>query len=66
MYVWIIGRKATLQSNGHEYMAEPYIVFEAEIDADLACDMIEKISGERPIKTSSALYRVGETARPTT
>lgn len=62
--IWIIGRKATLP-NGHEYLAEPFIAFETNEDAQAACDMVEKVSGERPIITSGALYKMGETARPT-
>lgn len=57
---WIIGKKAVIQSNGHEYMTQPFIAFENEADADAACDMIEKVSGERPLKADAALYRVGE------
>lgn len=53
---WIIGRKATIASNGHEYMAEPYIVFETEAEADRACTLVEQISGDRPIKKESAIY----------
>lgn len=53
--VWIIGSKATILSNGHEYMAEPFIVFETEAEADAACDMVEKISGQRPMKSSASM-----------
>jgi hypothetical protein len=35
--VWIIGRKATLP-NGHEYITEPFIAFESNVDAQAACD----------------------------
>lgn len=62
--IWIIGRKATLP-NGHEYITEPFIAFESNVDAQAACDMMQKVSGERPGIASGALYRVGETARPT-
>ncbi len=61
--VWIIGRKATLP-NGHEYITEPFIAFETNEDAQAACDMVEKVSGERPGIASGALYKKGETARP--
>jgi hypothetical protein len=57
--VWIIGRKATLATNGYEYMTEPFIAFENEADADAACDMVEKVSGERPMKSSAAFLFVG-------
>lgn len=61
--IWIIGRKATLP-NGHEYIAEPFIAFESNVDAQAACEMVYKVSGERPMIASGALYRVGETMRP--
>ena len=54
---WIIGRKVML-GNGHEYMAEPYVVFETEEQADGACAMVERVSGERPIKREAARYMV--------
>jgi hypothetical protein len=57
---WIIGRKATL-TNGHSYIAEPFIAFETEAQADAAIDMVFKVSGERPMKTEAALYREGTT-----
>lgn len=57
--IWIIGRKATIATNLHEYMTEPFIVFETNEDAQAACDMIEKVSGERPMIASSVLYRKG-------
>ena len=63
MAIWIIGRKVTMQ-NGHIYMAEPFIAFETNEDAQAACDMVEKVSGERPMIADSILYRKGETARP--
>lgn len=61
--VWIIGRKATLATNGHEYIAEPFIAFENEADADAACDMVEKVSGERPKKSTAALMFAGTAER---
>lgn len=61
--IWIIGRKVELP-NGHTYMAEPFIAFETNKDAQAACDMIAKVSGERLMITDSVLYRVGETMRP--
>lgn len=63
MTIWIIGRKVTMV-NGHTYMAEPFIAFETNEDAQAACDMIERVSGERPDIASSVLYREGETMRP--
>lgn len=54
---WIIGSKATIASNGHEYIAEPFIVFEDERKADAACDMVERVSGTRPMKTEAALNK---------
>jgi hypothetical protein len=60
---WIIGRKATIASNGHDYVAEPFIAFISEHDADAACDMIERVSGERPMKAEAELMSV---ARPDT
>lgn len=63
--IWIIGRKVTLP-NGHEYITEPFIAFESNVDAQAACEMIQKVSGERPGIASGALYRIGETARPAT
>lgn len=54
---WIIGRKVVL-GNGHEYMAEPYIVFETEEQADAACEMVLRVSDERPIKREAARYLV--------
>lgn len=52
---WVIGRKVTLP-NGHETMSEPFIVFESEFEADTACDMVEKVSGERPRKVEGSIY----------
>jgi hypothetical protein len=54
---WIIGKEVTLQ-NGHKYAAEPFIVFDDEAEADAACDMVERVSGERPMKVEGARYRV--------
>ena len=53
---WIIGQKKVIASNGHAYMGEPFIVFQTEAEADSACDMVEKVSGERPMKAESSLY----------
>lgn len=63
MGIWIIGRKVELP-NGHTYMAEPFIAFETNEDAQAACDMIAKVAGERPMITDGVLYRAGETMRP--
>lgn len=60
MAIWIIGRKVTLP-NGHSYVAEPFIAFERNEDAQAACDMIEKVSGERPMIADAAYFRHGET-----
>ena len=54
---WVIGRKTTLASNGHEVLSQPFIVFQTEAEADAACDMVESVSGERPMKAEAALYR---------
>lgn len=54
--IWIIGRKATIESNGHEYMTEPYIAYGTEAEANDACDLVQQISGERPMKAEVA-YR---------
>lgn len=40
--VWIIGRKATIATNGNEYMTEPFIAFETEADADAALSLPEQ------------------------
>lgn len=53
---WILGRKATIAPNGHEYIAEPFIAFYTEKAADEAADMIERVSGERPMKVEASLY----------
>lgn len=55
--IWIIGRKATIATNFHNYIAEPFIAFESEAEADAACDMIEKVSGERPMKSEASFSR---------
>lgn len=52
--VWIIGRKATIATNGHSYITEPFIAFTSEAEADEACDMIERVSGERPMKAEAS------------
>lgn len=54
--IWIIGRKATIEANDHEYMTEPYIAYGTEAEADEACDLVHRISGERPMKAEVA-YR---------
>lgn len=56
---WIIGRKATIAANGHEYITGPFIVFDSEAEADSACDMVERVSGERPMKVDAAQYHCG-------
>lgn len=61
--IWIIGRRVALP-NGHHYAAEPYIAFETNAQAQAACDMIEKVSGERPMIMDAAFYRKGETSSP--
>lgn len=61
---WIIGRKATIAANNHEYVTEPFIVFQSEAEANAACDMVESVSGERPKKTEGALYTIGSTVVP--
>lgn len=52
--IWIIGRKATLP-NGHHHIAEPFIAFSTNKDAQEACDMIERVSGERPMIASASM-----------
>lgn len=54
---WIIGREATTAGNGRAYIAEPFIVFATEAEADAACDMVHRVSGERPKKVEGALYK---------
>lgn len=54
---WIIGREATIAPNGHKYIAEPFIVFSTEAEADAACDMVQRVSGDRPKKVEGALYK---------
>ncbi|MGY3527303.1 hypothetical protein [Bradyrhizobium sp. USDA 4452] len=61
--IWIIGRKVKLP-NGHEYMAEPFVAFETNEAAQGACDMIERVAGERPMIVDAAYYRDGETMKP--
>lgn len=61
--VWIIGREATILANGHKYITEPFIVFDTEAEADAACDMVERISGERPGKATGARMSVGPFAK---
>lgn len=58
---WIIGRKVTM-TNGHDYMAEPFIVFDDKAEAEKASNLIEKISGERPKITEAARYVVSGAA----
>jgi hypothetical protein len=57
--IWIIGPKATIVSNGHEYIAQPFLAFRTEAEADQACDLVERVSGERPMKVSAALMAGG-------
>lgn len=52
--IWIIGRKVELP-NGHTYMAEPFIAFGTNEAAQAACDMVAKVSGERPMITSAPI-----------
>lgn len=52
--IWIIGRKVDLP-NGHTYMAEPFIAFATNKEAQEACDMVARVSGERPTITSAPL-----------
>jgi hypothetical protein len=52
--IWLIGRKVTLATNGHEYIGEPFIAFASEAEAIEACDMVEHVSGERPMMTTAA------------
>jgi len=59
--IWIIGRKVELP-NGHKYMAEPFIAFGSNEAAQEACDMIERVSGERPIITSAPINDFSATA----
>jgi hypothetical protein len=58
--IWIIGRKVELP-NGHAYMAEPFIAFGSNKAAQDACDMIQKVSGERPMITDAAINDYGAT-----
>ena len=36
---YLIGRKTTLP-NSHVYLAEPYLVFRTEEEAEAACDLV--------------------------
>lgn len=56
--IWIIGRETEIASNGHKYITEPFIAFATEADADAACDLVEKISGERPRKATAGFMVV--------
>lgn len=56
---WVIGKRARIESNGHEYIAEPFIVFQTEAEADAACDMVQKVSGERPMKVEAGFNGAG-------
>lgn len=51
---WIVGRRVVIQSNSLEYVGQPFIVFETEADANEAADLVEKVSGERPIVVESS------------
>lgn len=55
---WIIGHKTTLADNGLEMLSQPFIVFDEEAEADAACDMVERVSGERPMKAEGSRYQV--------
>ncbi len=58
--IWIIGRKATMATNGHEYISTPFIAFHTEAEALRAREMIEKVSGEKVMITSAALMNESE------
>lgn len=58
--IWIIGRKATLATNGHEYITTPFIAFHTEAEAQRAREMIEKVSGEKVMMTIAALWNEPE------
>lgn len=45
--VWIIGRKAIILANNHEYMAPPFLGYATEAEALRAREVVEKISGEK-------------------
>lgn len=60
MTIWILGRRTTLQ-NGHNYPAEPLLAFETNEQAQGAADLVQKISGERPMITSATYFRKGDT-----
>lgn len=53
---YVVGRKAVMASNNHQYIAEPYTVFLSESDAMAAADLVERVSGERPLIVEAALY----------
>lgn len=46
MNIWIIGRKATLAANGHEYIAEPFIAFQTLHEAEAGAALVKRVSGE--------------------
>jgi hypothetical protein len=54
---YIMGRKAVIASNGHEYIAEPFIVFPTKEAAEEAADMVFRVSGERPMIVEAAAYK---------
>lgn len=60
---WIVGRKATIATNGHEYVTGPFLVFDLEHEADSACDMVQRVSGERPMKVEASKWRCFEGQR---
>lgn len=53
---WIIGKLVKLP-NGHEYIAEPYVVFDTQEDAIAARTMIEDVSREHVGMREAALHR---------
>lgn len=61
--IWLIGRQVTLP-NGHKYIAEPFIAFDSNAAAQGACDMIEKVTGERLMLASAPLFKKGEYREP--
>lgn len=56
--IWIVGRKVELP-NGHLYMAEPFVAFGTNEAAQKACDMVERVSGERPMIASAPISDFG-------
>lgn len=60
---WIVGRKATIASNGHEYITGPFLVFDLEDEADACCAMVARVSGEKPMKVEASKWRCFEGAR---